>query len=149
MQPFLAMIVPLGDAPIQPPGGGSPPGFWGPTDPRPGNPIANAPGVGHHPSEGDRPSQGPGFPTPPIVIPPQNPGEPPLVIWGPGDPRPTPPINLPGGGNPPPGGDRVQLVEWHTAWSAETGWVVVGTPSGNHPAPSSSPRAAAAPTPKP
>lgn len=102
----------VGGGPIIPPEeGGSPPGIWGPTDP---------------------------FPTPPIVIPPETPSEPPLVIWGPNDPRPTPPIELPGGGNPPTGGERVKLVEWHTAWTEETGWIIVGTPAEGvpHPTPS-------------
>jgi hypothetical protein len=78
------------------------------------------------------------FPTPPIVIPPQKPGDPPLVIWGGGNqPFPTPPIELPGdGGEPPPGGEPVRLVEWHTAWTEETGWVVVGVPTVPTPAPS-------------
>ena len=70
------------------------------------------------------------------MIPPQNPGEPPLVIWGPGDPRPTNPIELPGMGNPPVGGERVKLVEWKTAWTEETGWVVIGVPQVPMPTPS-------------
>jgi hypothetical protein len=67
----------------QPPYPGQPPGIWGPTDPRPTNPI---------------------------VLPPVTPGGPPVVIWGPTDPRPTNPIVLPppppdtgeSGGKPPP-----------------------------------------------
>lgn len=139
MHPFIAMIVPLGEAPGQ----GNPPGTWGGANvPMPTPPIANVPGAPggvQPPKPGGDHIWGGGnepFPTPPIVIPPQKPGDPPLVIWGPNDPRPTPPINLPGGGNPPTGGDQVQLVEWHTAWSAETGWVVVGVPKVPHPAPS-------------
>lgn len=114
-----------------------PPGIWGPTDPRPGYWVPGAPGA---PGAGGRPpgtwgGAGEPFPTPPIVIPPQQPGQPPLVIWGPNDPRPTPPIEIPGQPTPPPGGDRVQLVEWKTAWTPQTGWIVVGLPQAPHPAP--------------
>lgn len=144
----------IGGGPIYPPAGGGqpPPGYWGPNDPRPTNPIAG---------------MGPGgnFPVPP-----------PLVIWGPGDPRPTNPIagmgpggNFPGGGggsppgywgpndprpsNPiaeppwgwggtppaidlPPEVPDIGPVEWKTAWTATTGWVVIGIPTGNVPTPS-------------
>jgi hypothetical protein len=160
MQPYLALITPLSDPgnhpahPIAPGGqpgypahpiapGGQPPGIWGGAPPWVDNTL---PGGQPHPSHpiapGGRP---PGiwgggnepFPTPPIVIPPSQPGQPPLVIWGPNDPRPTPPIHLPPStGEPPSGGQPVQLMEWHTAWSEGIGWVVVGVPAGNHPAPS-------------
>lgn len=106
-----------------------PPEIWGPTDPRPGYGLPGRP-------PGTWGGAGEPFPTPPIVIPPTQPGQPPLVIWGPGDPRPTPPIELPGGGNPPEGGEPVRLVEWHTAWTEETGWIVVGTPTVPHVTPS-------------
>lgn len=135
MKPFLAMITPLTD----PGDGGSPPGIWGGGGvPMPNPPIANVPGAPGYRPPGDHIWGGGNepFPTPPIVIPPRNPGDPPLVIWGPGDPRPTPPIELPGGGNPPPGGEPVRLMEWHTAWTEETGWVVIGVPLGNVPTPS-------------
>jgi hypothetical protein len=46
---------------------------------------------------------------------------------------PTPPIFLP---ETPPGQERPKLIEWHFGWSEETGWVVVGTPNPDHPAPS-------------
>ena len=68
----------IGGGPVYPPpGGANPPGIWGPTDPRPGNPIPIYPG---------------GTPNPP-------------GIWGPTDPRPgwglpEPPIGFP---EPPPG----------------------------------------------
>lgn len=106
-----------------------PPGIWGPTDPRPGWGLpGQPPGIWGGANEP--------FPTPPIVIiPPTEPGKPPLVIWGPGDPRPTPPIELPGGGNPPPGGEPVKIIEWKTAWTPQTGWIVVGVPQVPHPAP--------------
>ena len=94
-QPFLALITPLGGGggPVDP--GYSPPwatptppqpplGIWGPTDPRPTNPIA---GPGRPPGWGMANDPGYGVPIPP---------SPPLVIWGPGDPRPTQPIAGPG-----------------------------------------------------
>jgi len=70
---YNAVITPYyaGEAP------GTPPGIWGPTDPRPENPIPIYPG---------------GTPNPP-------------GIWGPTDPRPTNPISgIPGlpGYEPPP-----------------------------------------------
>lgn len=69
--------VGVGGGPIVPPpngGNGKPPQIWGPTDPRPSNPISGIPGL-------------PGY----------EPGKPPGGdhIWGPTDPRPTPPIYLP------------------------------------------------------
>lgn len=107
------------------------------------------------------PSQGPGFPTNPIAGPGRPPwwgmaqdpgygrpvgpgGGPPLVIWGPPGPWPTPPIALPPNLPPslPPaqgsGGQPVP-VEWKTGWSEQTGWVVVGVPTGVVPTPSSAP----------
>lgn len=65
----------IGGGPVIPPG--QPPGIWGPTDPRPSNPIPIYPG---------------GTPNPP-------------GIWGPTDPRPSNPISgIPGlpGYEPPP-----------------------------------------------
>jgi hypothetical protein len=54
MQPFLALITPVGDTPAQPPLG-----IWGPTDPRPSNPIANVPGApGYQPPGGQQPPLG-------------------------------------------------------------------------------------------
>jgi hypothetical protein len=135
MQPFLAMITPLASSdahpehPIAP--GGPPPGIW-PSPGHPAHPIA--PGG---PPPGIWPS--PGYPAHPIVIPPTKPDEPPLVIWGGGnEPFPTPPIELPpdDGTAPPVGGDRVHIMEWHTAWTEQTGWMVVGVPQGKHPTPS-------------
>lgn len=86
----------VGGGPIIPPGsGGSPPGIWGPNDPRPTPPIAFPPGwVGGVP-----------------------PGQPP-GIWGPNDPRPTPPIFIPPNVPPsltppeePQPGDPTTIVE--------------------------------------
>jgi len=54
-----------------------------------------------------------GVVAPPIYYPP--------VIW------PTPPV-----GTPPDGGEeggREPKIEWKTAWSPATGWIVVGVPS--------------------
>lgn len=125
--------VGVGGGPIIPPEGGGggekPPGIWGgPIDPHPDHGLPGKP-------PGTWGGAGEPMPTPPIVIPPTEPGKPPLVIWGPGDPRPTPPIELPGVPPPPTGGDRVQLIEWKTAWTPNTGWVVVGVPQVPHPAP--------------
>lgn len=72
------------DADPTPPGGL---GIWGPTDPRPTNPIPIYPG---------------GTPNPPGT---GGPGNPP-GFWGPNDPRPSNPINLPWwalAGQQPPG----------------------------------------------
>jgi hypothetical protein len=143
--------------------GGQPPGIWGggnegfPTHPiAPGGPppgIWPSPGHPSHPiAPGGRPpfpSQGPGFPTHPIA-----PGGPPPGIWGGGN-MPYPDQGLPGqGGTPhpehpipptiwigpilPPGAEEPdpEEIEWHSAWSAETGWVTVGIPTGEVPTPS-------------
>ena len=110
-----------GGGPVDP--GYSPPwarpplGIWGPTDPRP---------------------------TPPIYIPPEG-GQPPLGIWGPTDPRPgyglpgpqphpEHPIVLPP--DLPPETPEGGRIEWKTAWTPQTGWVVVGIPQEPHPSPS-------------
>jgi hypothetical protein len=109
----------------------SPPGFWGgvaPPYPDQGLPPG---GVGVWPS--------PGHPTHPIA-----PGGPPPGIWGgappyvdiggPGSqPHPSHPIWI---GLPVPQPDPEPIVEWHTAWSAATGWIVVGIPNAPAPAPS-------------
>jgi hypothetical protein len=133
--------------PIAP--GGQPPGIWGGP---PAYPDQGLPGGGGRPSHpiapGGGPSQGPGFPTHPIA-----PGGQPPGIWpspghpdqglpgqppGPsqGGPFPTPPIFIPPGLPPvdPPPPDQ---VEWHSAWSSETGWITVGIPTGEAPTPSS------------
>lgn len=130
MAGYLAYIIPI-DPGAHPehPIAGAPPGIWGPTDPRPGYGLPGQPpgiwGGGNQP-----------FPTPPIVIPPEKPNMPPLLIWGGGNqPFPTPPINLPGQPPPPEGGTPVKLVEWRTAWTQHTGWIVVGIPQVPVPAP--------------
>jgi hypothetical protein len=156
MNPFLALIVPMGEPPAS---GGGGTGIWGPTDPRPTLPISGwNPGTGQFP-----PYQPPGggqppvpshpiygnFPTPPIYYPPgtRPPGQggpmpqPPISqlpdgTWGPGDPRPTLPISgwNPGTGEfpkPPEGGggEGERKFEMKTAWSAQTGWIVIFVPA--------------------
>jgi hypothetical protein len=149
MESFLALIVPVGGAPGTPahpiaPGGpppgiwggapipgypahpiapgGPPPGFWGGTPAWPSHPIA--PG-GRPPF----PSQGPGFPTHPIAPG----GQPPGTWGGANEPFPTPPIFI---GPPVPAPEPPPVVEWHSAWSSETGWMTVGVPTGEAPTPS-------------
>jgi hypothetical protein len=136
----------LGGGPIYPPpgGGGSPPGIWGPLPGFPTHPIAPGgppPGIWGPPGPWPTPPIAPGGPPPhpehpiPPTVWPNPPALPPLGIWGPTDPRPTPPIFIP---MPPAGGAPIEpgtIVEWHTAWSPQTGWVVIGTPNVPAPAP--------------
>ena len=138
-------------------------GIWGPTDPRPGYglpgnqpyPDQGLPGNQPYPDQGlPRPPPPLGMwgpndprPTPPIYIPPAG-GQPPLGIWGPTDPRPgyglpgeqprpSHPIVLPPDlpEETPEGGK----IDWKTAWTPTTGWVVIGIPAEgtNVPTPSS------------
>lgn len=99
MQPFLAMITPVGSSPgvpthpiVIPPNPQPPLVIWGPDDPRPTPPIFLPPQTPGEPPTPPVHIWGPTDPrpTPPIFIPPQPP-----QIWGPGDPRPTPPIYIP------------------------------------------------------
>lgn len=183
MQPFLALITPIGGG-----DGGDPPHVWRPTFPT--NPIVVPPG-------GAYPGGPPGAPTHPIWGPPgfnppgpgmppgiwggrppnyvdiggpgpQPPGTPPLTIWGGGGvgdyidagfpgPQPGRPPQIWGGpyfppviwdpasptnpivnpGDPDhPGPAPVPKIEWKTAWSPQTGWVIVGIPTGEHVTPS-------------
>lgn len=115
-----------------------PPGIWGPIGnypdagfpgPQPGGPIGTwgGSGVGNYPDAGFPGPQpgGPVRPTHPIYYPP--------VIWpGPG-PLPGIDNTLPG---QQPEGDRQPKVEWKSAWSPTTGWIVVGVPTGEHVTPS-------------
>ena len=155
MQPFLAYIMPVGNAhpdhglpgpqppfpgqgqpphpshPIYNPGGppgSSPPGYWG---------GGMGPGVKPQP-----------HPEHPIYFPPE--GQPPLGIWGGkppeyvdiGGPAPQPkpehPIVLPPDLPPeiPPNGGQAIPIEWKTGWTQETGWVIIGIPTETHPTPS-------------
>jgi hypothetical protein len=181
MQPFLALITPVGGdgmapqpplgiwggAPLPWPGhpiapGGPPPGIWpspgypahpiAPGGPPPGiwpspgypaHPIAPggpppgiwpSPGVPTHPIAPGGPPPGiwpsPGVPTHPIA-----PGGQPPGIWGGGnEPFPTPPIFIPPG--LPPVEQPEGPIDWHTAWSPNTGWIVVGVPNVPVPTPS-------------
>jgi hypothetical protein len=89
-------------------------GIWGPTDPRPTNPIVLPPPVEVTPPPVDPVDPGYGIdvdagytrPTHPIVLPPPAPGKP--------------------------------AIEWKlvTAWTPVTGWIVVAVPTGNVPTPS-------------
>lgn len=90
----------VGDGPIvppeQPPGEGKPPGIWGPTDPRPGNPISGIPGLpGYEP-----PGNPPEITNPPVAW---------KAIWTPsegwvavGVVNPELPHPTPSGAQPPP-----------------------------------------------
>jgi hypothetical protein len=140
---FLALITPLGGGGtgVWPPGSGidmpahpiAPGGPGVPTHPIYNPPgIWPSPGVPTHPIAGPPPTiwPSPGVPTHPIAMPP----------WWPGFPaHPIPPIVgggpiLPPEGTTPPEG--TPPIEWHTAWSPSTGWIVVGIPTGEHPVPS-------------
>lgn len=132
--------------PIAP--GGPPLGIWGGAPPYPDQGLPPS-GVGIWPSPGHPahpiapggqppgPSQGPGFPTPPIYLPPGTlPGHPEHPIFIPPSVNipnfPTHPIVLP----PPGSGDKPQVLEnWDvkTAWSPQSGWVVAIVPSEEHP----------------
>jgi hypothetical protein len=102
--------------PIAP--GGPPPGIW-PSPGYPAHPIApGGPPPGIWPSPG-RPDQG----LPPSGMHPEHPIPP--TIW-------IGPILPPEAPKPDP-----EKVEWHAAWSAETGWATVGIPTGEAPTPSS------------
>jgi hypothetical protein len=123
--------------------GGSPPSIW-PSPGVPTHPIAGpppgiwpSPGVPTHPWI---PPGGPGiWPTPPGGFYPDQglPGQQPGIWPSPGVP--THPIVLPPDLPPtlPPPDSRP--IEWKTAWTPQTGWVVVGVPTGPHPAPSTPP----------
>lgn len=158
-QPFLALITPIGSGASQPPGG-PPPRPWGPINypdqglPQPPPGIWGGGGVGdyidagfpgpqpgqpprpwgpiNYPDQGlpgaQPPMSGGGRPTHPIYYPP--------VIWDPS--RPSNPITNPGDPNNPGGQQPQPKIEWKTAWSPSTGWIVVGVPTGEHVTPSSS-----------
>lgn len=125
---------------------GQPPGIWGPTDPRPTPPIHLPPMIWPQPPEGGPPiAIDPGHPEHPIVLPPLPPvddahPEHPIVIpvppqiWGPPGPWPTPPIVIPPDPGSPPAEERP--IDWKVGWTEDTGWVVVGIPSGEHVTPS-------------
>jgi len=97
---------PFPTTPIYIPGGWPPLGTWGGV----GQPYPDQGLPGGQPGGPTYPSQGPGFPTHPIVLPPDLPPE------------------MPDPDNRP--------IEWKTAWTPQTGWVVVGIPQGPAPTPS-------------
>jgi hypothetical protein len=126
---------------------GQPPRPWGPINypdqglpgnqpypdqglPRPPLGIWGGGGVGNYPDAGFPGPQpgGPVRPTHPIYYPP--------IIWDPA--YPSNPIANPGDPNHPEGGEegRTPIIEWKTAWSPSTGWIVVGVPTIPHPVPS-------------
>ena len=127
---------------MPPSGGGQPPRPWGPIhypdQGLPGNqpyPDQGLPGNQPYPDQGLPGSQP--RPSHPIYIPPAG-GQPPLGIWGPTDPRPG--YGLPGPQPRPehpivlppdlpeetPEGGK---IEWKTAWTPQTGWIVIGIPA--------------------
>jgi hypothetical protein len=164
MNGYLAYIIPIdsGNAPTHPiaPGGpppypshpippsvwpnppgqgpGNPPGTWGGDAPWPGYatpPIApggQPPGIwgGRPPNYvdigGPGPQPGPSHPIAPG-------GRPPGIWGGANEPFPTPPIFIPPG--MPPATQPEGPIDWKTAWSPQTGWIVVGIPEAPHPAP--------------
>lgn len=128
--------------PVDP--GYSPP--WArPQPPRPTHPIYNPAYPDNTlPGSQPRPDQGlPPFPSHPIYIPPEG-APPPLGIWGPPDmppgfwgggmgpgvkpqPHPEHPIVLPP--DLPPTTPEGGKIEWKTAWTPQTGWIVIGIPA--------------------
>jgi hypothetical protein len=118
---------------------GQQPGIWGGggvgnypdagfPGPQPGGPVRPW-GPINYPDQGLPGAQPvPGRPSHPIYYPP--------VIWDPS--RPTNPIANPGDPNNPGAGQAEQgpKIEWKTAWSPSTGWIVVGVPTGEHVTPS-------------
>jgi hypothetical protein len=163
MQPFLAVITPVGSAP-----GSRPPAQPGAPDqtlpgnlPKPEHPIYYPlpPGAPVDPEYGvpiEHPDQGlppgtppaakppgtpthpivlPGDPTHPIVLPPdQGGGWGPIYIWG-GGPGARPPIALPPEGQPPAPEAKVQ---WKAVWTPANGWQTIGIVVPSAPAPTPS-----------
>jgi hypothetical protein len=136
--PQLYWIIPLESSPGAPTHpiapGGPPLGIWGgpPLYPDQGLP-GQQPGVSHPIAPGGRP---PGIWGGPPLYPDQGlPGSQPHPDQGlPGSqPHPSHPIWI---GPPTSTPDPEPVVEWHTAWSQATGWIVVGIPNVPAPAPS-------------
>jgi hypothetical protein len=147
MQPFLAMILPVGGGmggvggPVDP--GWNPPGIGGPGSRPPGvptHPIAPLPGypahpIGPLPGHPEHPIYPGAGPSHPIVIVPPPPGSPPgtpgwpvqlpVFPWTPQHPIELPPEMVPEG-----------PIDWKAAWTPETGWIVVGVPTVPVPTPS-------------
>ena len=130
MRPFLALITPVGDGPVDLVGlaalllAVSARGLGPPRMPR-------GSGRSRHPvtwrSVIRQVETGVPHPSHPIA-------QPPLGIWGGGNvPFPTPPIFI-GPEVPPP--DPAPPITWHSAWTPQTGWMTVGIPNVEHPTPS-------------
>lgn len=119
-----------GGGPVDP--GYSPPWARPPVDPGYSPPWARPGGGPVDPGYGI-PETGVPRPMPPIYIPPEG-SQPPLGIWG-GPyfpPVPAHPIVLPPDLPPvipPTDGQPERKIEWKTAWTPTTGWVVVGIPA--------------------
>ena len=90
-----------------------------------GGPLPGGPGGG---GGGGAPPH-PAFPIwgPPGINFPDKPGYPPVVGGGPILPPDLPPT-LPDPDNRP--------IDWKTAWTPTTGWIVIGIPTGDHVTPS-------------
>lgn len=105
MQPYLAVVTPLQNngllvMPVN-------------TAAHPEHPIVLPPANGGaHPEHPIAPG---GNPHPEHPIPP--------TIW------PTPPVGTPPDGEKPPTGELPQVLTWHTVWTEEYGWALVGVAS--------------------
>lgn len=131
MQPFLALITPLG-------GGGYPDQSLPGNQPRPDQSL---PGNQPYPDQGlpgyqPRPDQSlPGNqPYPDQGLPRPQPGPSHPIFFPPEPGHPAHPIELPP--NLPPSTEEGRPIEWKVGWTPSTGWVVVGIPTGPHPTPS-------------
>jgi hypothetical protein len=96
------------------------PGGGGPVDPGYGVPIGGRP---------SHPIYNPAYPDNSL---PGNQPYPDNSLPG-SQPRPTPPIYI---GPIVPTPEPEPIVEWHSAWSPQTGWMTIGVPSGAAPTPS-------------
>lgn len=136
----------IGGGPLPGGPGGPPPQIW--PEPKPpyidiGFPGPQPPGtpplgIWGGSGVGDYIDAGLPAPQPPPGSPPPRPTHPiyyPPVIWPPEGPLVGIEHPIAPGGEPP----QPPKVEWKTAWSPTTGWVVVGVPTGPVPTPSGSP----------
>lgn len=93
-----------------------------------GRTVQNVTLIGFMSDTGLQIGGGPIIPEPPPEIEPPD-----LIIWqDPGGYNPDNP-NEPWPPDKPPTPPK---IEWKAVWSEETGWIIVGTPTGAHPAPS-------------
>jgi hypothetical protein len=130
MPPFLALITPIGSAGS--PGTGLP--YPDQTLPTPQPPFPTRPPA--YPDQSLPP-----FPSHPIVVPPggvwpPNPpvGQPPYPDQS-LPPFPSHPIVLPPNLPPTLPSPDNRPVDWKTAWTPATGWIVIGIPTGPVPTP--------------